>query len=124
MTRDRSEPSYSVPGCVRPTTSSSRRILRLLYANWLAQVDKPAGERAPLAAQLPVVIYAAEPSEPTGAGAISPPELEAAIRQTLFAQEYLRAVYWQSQGGAPWAGAAWEGNGVLAREPRQRRALS
>ena len=24
----------------------SRRVLRLLHANWLAQVDKPAGERA------------------------------------------------------------------------------
>ncbi len=101
----------------------SRRVLNLLYANWLAQVDKPARERAPLAAQLPVVIYAAEPSEPTAAGAISPPELEAAIRQTLFAQEYLHAVYWKSQGGAPWAGAGWEGKGVLAREPRPRAVL-
>ena len=76
----------------------SRRVLNLLYANWLAQVDKPARERATLAAQLPVVIYAAEPSEPTAAGAIL---LRNSSRHStdIVWQEYLHAVYWKSQGG-------------------------
>jgi hypothetical protein len=85
----------------------SRRVLNLLYANWLAQVDKPAGLRAPIAARLPFVIYAADPSAPAAARAIAPEKLIAAIRQTLFAQEYVRPNYWKSQGGAPWAGAGW-----------------
>ena len=31
----------------------SRRVTRLLFANWLAQVDKPASQRAAIAIQKP-----------------------------------------------------------------------
>ena len=78
----------------------SRRVLNLLYANWLAQVDKAAGLRAPMAARLPFVIYAADPSAPAAARAIASEKLIAAVRQTLFAQEYVQPNYWKSQGGA------------------------
>ncbi len=101
----------------------SRRVLRLLYANWLAQVDKPAAQRAPIAIPLPVVIYGADPSAPPAARAIAPEELDAAIRKTLFAAQYLRPDYWSNLGGTPWAGGAWEGSGTLAREPRRRAVL-
>ena len=42
----------------------SRRVLRLLYANWLPQVDKPADQRAPIAIRKPTLIYAAGPDAP------------------------------------------------------------
>ena len=42
----------------------SRRVLRLLFANWLPQLDKPAAERAPIAIRSPTLIYAADPNAP------------------------------------------------------------
>ncbi len=101
----------------------SRRVLRLLFANWLPQMDKPPGERARIAVPLPIAIYAADATAPEAARAISPEDLDAAIGRTLLAQEFLRPAYWSKLGGAPWSGAAWEGDGVLAREPRRRAVL-
>ncbi len=102
----------------------SRRVLRLLYANWLPQVDKPAGTRAPIAIRKPTLIYAADPNAPQSARAIAPEDLDRAIGQTLLAQEFVRPSFWNdAQGGPPWSGWAWEGDGNLAREPRRRAVL-
>jgi hypothetical protein len=103
----------------------SRRVLRLLFANWLPQMDKPPDERVRVAVKTPAVVYAADPSAPASARAIAPEDLAAAVGHTLLAQHYFQPAdaYWRSQGGAPWSGWAWEGNGNLAREPRQRAVL-
>ena len=53
--------------------------MRLLYANWLAQVDRPAAERAPVAIRKPLAIYEADPTAPPAARAISPELLLKAI---------------------------------------------
>ena len=68
----------------------SRRVLRLLYANWLPQMDKPANERAPIAIRSPTLIYANDVTAPAAARAIAPEDLDAVIGQTLLAQEFFR----------------------------------
>jgi hypothetical protein len=94
----------------------SRRVLRLVFANWLAQVDKPVSHRAAIAIQKPTLIYAADPAAPPAARAVDPELLDKAIEQTSLAQLILRA-------GAPMTKAPWEGDGPLAREQTRRAAL-
>jgi hypothetical protein len=102
----------------------SRRILRLLYANWLPQVDKRADQRARIAIRKPTLIYAADPNAPPTSRVVAPEDLDRAIGQTLLAQQFFRPSYWsEAQGGAPWSGWAWEGDRPLAREPRRRAVL-
>ena len=50
----------------------TRRAFRLLFANWLAQADRPAGRRAPLAFRTPNWIYSDDPSAPAAARAVTP----------------------------------------------------
>jgi hypothetical protein len=102
----------------------SRRVLRLLYANWLPQVDKLAGQRAPIAIRKPTLIYAADPYAPPNSRAVAPEELDRAIGRTLLAQQFFRPSFWnKAQGGPPWSGWAWDGDGYLPREPRRRAVL-
>jgi len=102
----------------------SRRILRLVFANWLAQVDRPVGKRAPIATRKPTIIYAADPSVPWAARAVSPEDLDAAIDHTLFAKQIFRPEDSGMLGEGFFSTAAvWEGDGLLAREPRRRAVL-
>jgi hypothetical protein len=101
----------------------SRRVLRLLFANSLPQMDKLAADRAPIAIRKPTVIYASDPHAPPSARVVAPEVLDAAIGETLFAQQFLRPQDQWPQGPAPWSGSAWEGNSALAREPRLRAVL-
>ena len=101
----------------------SRRVVRLLFANWLPQLDRPAALRAPIAIRKPTVIYASDPNAPGAANAIAPADLDAAIGHTLFAQQFLRPADLFPEGAAPWSGWAWEGTSTLAREPRRRAVL-
>jgi hypothetical protein len=101
----------------------SRRVLRLLFANWLPQLDKPAADRAPLAVSKPTLIYAADPSAPPAARAIAPEDLDAAIGCTSLAQQFFRPGFWKPQPTRSFREDAWEGNGNLAREPRRRAVL-
>ncbi len=101
----------------------SRRVLKLLFANWMPQLDKPAALRAPIAISKPTLIYAADPGAPAAARAIAPDELDATIGRTLLAQQFLRPGFWSPQNGTPWSGWAWEGDRPLAREPRRRAVL-
>ena len=93
----------------------SRRVLRLLFANWLPQLDKPAADRAPIAIRSPTLIYAADPNAPLAASAVAPEDLDAAIGRTLLAEQFFRPLDRFPQGGAPWSGWAWEGESSLAR---------
>jgi hypothetical protein len=101
----------------------SRRALRLVFANWLAQVDKPVSDRAAIAIRKPTLIYAGDPSAPPAARALDPEILDKAIDQTSLAQVMLRPVELSSGGGTPMTKAPWEGDGLLAREPRRRAVL-
>ena len=98
----------------------SRRVLRLLYANWLAQVDKTAQERAPIAIHEPNVIFAADPHASAAARAIAPEELKTAIDHTLLAEYFHRASSWSTDSWSEWY---WQDKGMLAREPRRRAVL-
>ena len=61
-------------------TERSRRAMRLLFANWLAQVDRPAAQRAQVAIKEPVLIYAADLTAPPAARAVAPKVLNKAAR--------------------------------------------
>ena len=93
----------------------TRRVLRLLYANWLAQADRPAGRQAPLAIRGPVWVYADDPSTPVAARAVSPESLAAALDRL----EIAFLVGTNADPGDP----PWEGNGELGRERRRRSVL-
>lgn len=94
----------------------SRRVLRLLFANWLAQADRPAGRRAPPAIRKPTWIYADDPSAPAGARAVSPEVLARAIDRTEVARSWFGMGIFDE-------GPPWEGRNELAREPRRRSVL-
>ncbi len=99
----------------------SRRVMRLLFANWLAQVDKPSSKRAPIAIAGPTLIYAADPTAPPAARALAPEILDNAILNTALAQEMFRPSFKHITIGGP--RVPWEGDGPLAREPLRRAAL-
>ncbi len=101
----------------------SRRALRLVFANWLAQVDKPVKERAPIAIRKPTLIYASDPGAPSAANALDPQNLDRIIGQTSLGQVILRPVDLSFGGGTPMTKAPWEDDGPLAREPRRRAAM-
>jgi hypothetical protein len=101
----------------------SRRVLRLLYWNWLAQVDRPPEERARIAIRKPNVIFAADASAPPAAGAIDPEDLKAAIDQTLLAECFVRPRTWSTTFQDAWSEWYWRPTGLLAREPRRRAVL-
>lgn len=96
----------------------SLRVFRLLFANWLAQIDKPESERAPIAIDKPNVIYAADPSAPPAARAVAPEVLNEAIGHTAFAQEALRPPDSKSLHNE-----AFDPTSFLGREPRRRAVL-
>jgi hypothetical protein len=97
----------------------SRRAFRLLFANWLAQVDKPHSERAPIAIEKPTVIFAADPQAPFAARAVSPEVLDAAISRTAFASEALHP----PPGAGSIHNVLFQTKGILPLEPRRRAVL-
>ena len=98
----------------------SRRAARMLFANWLAQVDKPASQRAPVAIEKPLPIYEFEPNSPAALYGVDARDLDQALTHTALAQQMFRDDDPQN-GGYP--KAPWEGDGPLAREPRRRAIL-
>jgi hypothetical protein len=98
----------------------SRRVTRLLFANWLAQIDRPASNRAPIAIQKPVLIYAFDPTTPFDARAIEPAILDGALDHTALAREMFHP---EEPVGTRRTLTPWEGSGFLAREPKRRAVL-
>jgi len=98
----------------------SRRALRLVFANWLAQVDRPAAERAPVAILKPTLIYAADPTAPPAARAVKPELLDKAIDHTSLARIMVRSNDAANAADRFWW---WEREGFLARERRRRSVL-
>jgi hypothetical protein len=96
----------------------SRRVIRLLFANWLAQVDRPAGHRALLALPMSTWIYADDPSAPPAARAVRPESLAEIIKRLQIGFLFI---------GEPGHGKPkpppWEDQGELGRERRRRSAL-
>jgi hypothetical protein len=98
----------------------SRRAVRLLYANWLPQVDRPATKRAPVAMRQPLWIYAADPTAPPAASAVAPDLLARVIEGDEIAKTLLFRFLDPSRDPML---SPWESNGELARERRRRSAL-
>jgi hypothetical protein len=92
----------------------SRRVLRLVFANWLAQVDKPARLRARVATRQPVMLYEADPSAPPAARALPPEDLAREVGRTLLAREAMKVILERP---------SWEADGILARERSRQAAL-
>ena len=65
-------PAYRLKRNATNELERGRRAFRLLFANWLAQVDRPDARRAPLAIRKPFWIYANDPSAPWAARAVTP----------------------------------------------------
>jgi hypothetical protein len=101
----------------------SLRAIRLLYANWLAQADKPASDRVAIAIPKPTVIFAADPRAPPAAWAVAPEVLDQAIDRTAFAQEAVRPPPDLDPGGISLLNAPFDPKSHLAREPRRRAVL-
>ncbi len=96
----------------------SRRALRLLFANWLAQVDKALADRAPSTIYARVVIYEADRAAPPAASAVTPEALSRAIDETMLA----RRIFRPDEPGRQ-VDISWEGDGIFARERRRRSVL-
>jgi hypothetical protein len=99
----------------------SRRVARLLFANWLAQADKPVAERATIAIAKPTVIFAADADAPPAARAVAPEILDKALEHAAFAHETFRPDE-QSSGGFSLWNAPWDQK-KLGGEPRRRAVL-
>ena len=99
-------------------------MLRLLFANWLPQLDKLAAERAPIAIRKPTVIYASDPTCARQRPAPSLPRTSTrrSVKRCSLSSSFARRIN-GPQGPAPWSGWAWEGDSALAREPRRRAVL-
>jgi hypothetical protein len=98
----------------------SRRILQLLLANWLPQVDRPLSQRAPFAIKEPIPIFAADASAPASAQAVAPEGLQRLLAESSLADFIFRPK------GAGWGslrGSLWEDDGPLARERGRRSEL-
>jgi hypothetical protein len=93
----------------------SRRAIRLLDANWLAQADRPPGRQAPLAMRRPTWIHANDPTAPAAARAVSPEVLARAI-------DRLEITFLLDSGNDP-GDPPWGERGELTRERRRRSAL-
>jgi hypothetical protein len=92
----------------------SRRVLQLLFANWLAQCDKPAKERAKVAVRDPVPIYESDPQAPLAARAVDPQVLARELKRTMLAKQAFTNGLDAS---------AWEFDGKLARERARQASL-
>ncbi len=98
----------------------SRRAMRLLFANWMAQVDRPAAMRAGVAVREPALIYATDPTAPAAANAVSPEFLAKALDRNALSRSIF---HFDEPGYRPYQAEVWEGKGPLARERRRRSTL-
>jgi hypothetical protein len=103
-------------------TERSRRVVRFLFTNWLAQVDKPAALRATGTKIGDIYLYEFDRSVPREARDVSPATIDRAIGETLLARWLFRS----NEHGPhinELAYGAWEGDGFFARERKRRSVL-
>ena len=100
----------------------SRRAARMLIANWLAQVDRPAPRRAPIAVRSPILIYSTDPNAPPAARALPPEDLARVVDRTALAR-HIFGDYPFSYPSSADRVVPWEEGGGLALERRRRSAL-
>ncbi len=98
----------------------SRRAARMLFTNWLAQIDRPASKRAAIAVKSPVPIYAPDPTAPPAARALPPEELALVVDHNALARHLFGA---DAKDFVSFRMAVWEGDGLVARERKRRSAL-
>jgi hypothetical protein len=102
----------------------SRRVLQLVFANWLPQADRPASRRAPVAIKSPTLVYEADPSALPSARALTPEALARALDHSILARYAVRGSIPGQEGKSfLHSNMLWEGDGELAREHRRRTAL-
>lgn len=102
----------------------SRRVLQILFANWLPQADRAASRRAPVAIESPTIVYEVDPSAPPSARALPPDALAKALEHTILARYSVRGNTPEQEGKSfLHSKKLWEGDGDLAREQRRRAAL-
>ncbi len=94
--------------------------MRLLFANWLAEVDRPAAERATVAVREPVLIYATDPTVPPAALAVTPEFLARSLDRNALSRTIF---HFDEPADLAYQAEVWEGNGPLARERRRRSLL-
>ncbi len=100
----------------------SRRAARMLIANWLAQVDRPAPRRAPIAVRSPILIYSSDPSAPPAARELPPEDLARVVDRTALARRIF-GDYPFSYPSSTDRVVPWEAGGGLMLERRRRSAL-
>jgi hypothetical protein len=93
----------------------TRRVFRILFANWLAQADRPPARQAPLAIRTPTWLHADDPSAPAAARAVSPEVLAQAL-------DRLELAFLFDPGSEP-GDPPWAAQGELTRELRRRSVL-
>ena len=93
----------------------SRRAARLLYANWLAQVDKLASKRAPIAIQKPLLLYKFDRNSRATAEGIDAEALDQALTHTTIAQEMFRLD--DATQSSRWTVTMWESVSPLRASP-------
>lgn len=98
----------------------SRRLLRLLLANWLPQVDRSESERAPMAIGGPTPIFAADPSAPASSQVLEPKVLDQLLGESLLANFIFRP---KANNYGSFQMSLWEKDNPLDRERRRRSAL-
>lgn len=74
----------------RQEPERSRRVIRLIWANWLAYCDLPASKRPPTTTELS--LYQATPDAPAAAHALPPEELLRWYETTLWAKPLMPAI--------------------------------
>jgi hypothetical protein len=100
----------------------SRRAFRLLYANWLAQVNRSAGHRARWAIRKGYWIYDHDPSTPVATRAVEPEFLAGVLDRLEVTGIWTRQGYDPPTPLDP-PPPPWEDRGVLGRERRRRSVL-
>jgi hypothetical protein len=86
-------------------------------------MPKPPAKRAPIAISKPTLIYAADPTAPPPARAVASDNLNTAIDHAALAREMFRPAGMTATNVTPMSRTPWDGDWLLAREPRHRAAL-
>ncbi len=79
-----------VEAFVKRDPERSRRLLRLVVANWLAYCDRPLGERPPLDPTFKLV-YVTDPSAPPNARLLSPDRMNSWFESTIVLRHLMPA---------------------------------